>query len=1021
MKRKLLHWTLGITISLGLMVLIAFNLLIVWVATGPRSLKTSLPYIEKQIASTQNHFNVTVGDGVLLWDGWQHPFDIRLKDVRIATREGVSFATFPELSVGADIIALLTGRFMPNSVRIANPSMVLERQVDGSLTFGFGQEYKAQISTPEHPFTSPDNTIVEYGLKKSLSFLDLVEISDAIVVMTDLASGKTYTVHNADIRASRDFYKITASIRANLSTEENVTSTLYAQGSLPLKSLAATIKAQATNVDPSLLTFISPIFAAAEGLKVPVSGTVEAKLTAKGKLDGGSAQVTLGKGAITTKLFDTPMVVDSGNAELVLIKNTLEIHTAEIMSKGRRFAAKGKIWNTDVGTGVELIAEGIDVPVDDVHELWPVSLAPMTREWAVANITHGNLPRLKLITKIQPGDIAKPFLPAHAIDSYMAIENAEIHYKPGHPKVTNMKGIIRINAKSLTVDIASAHTLESTALTAGKVTIDDLTIDNPHIDVNFNINSPGADVARYLALPDMNFATSLNVTSESLKGNFTGKVSVGFDYFAPRDAKGNIIEDEIAKVAIDANLADVAAANFMKRFDLSHTGGNLTITNDKVTFKGTTQPFTSPDVSADLQYAFGGAMTLQVNGALDDNTLVRLGYAAKDQVKGNVGINATITENKKETKTEATLNFTNAALNVADLNWSKPVGVPATLNITTLEGEGDVVQLPNFDFSMKDVSVKGSAAFNASTKSLVSLTADTFKIGRNDLKLNYQPIPGGSRISASGTSADLKNYLEAEGEGTSLKNFPALDLNLNIATVYLAHDVVATNFKGTALCDTTRCTSANITGTTDGEKPFAIRIDKANGKRIFSAKSEDSGTFLKSLDIYTHMIGGTLQLEGTYADGQPGNPLSGNLKINTYRIKNAGALAKVLTLASFTGILDTLQGNEGIGFDRMRGKYTLSNDVITLENFRSIGDSLGIMLDGTIAIKARTMDLKGTVVPAYTFNSALKNVPIVGDILTGGEGIIAAVFTMRGPTKDPDVNVNPLSVLTPGFLRGIFE
>src|SRR3546814_4992909 len=39
----------------------------------------------------------------------------------------------------------------------------------------------------------------------------------------------------------------------------------------------------------------------------------------------------------------------------------------------------------------------------------------------------------------------------------------------------------------------------------------------------------------------------------------------------------------------------------------------------------------------------------------------------------------------------------------------------------------------------------------------------------------------------------------------------------------------------------------------------------------------------------------------------------------------------------------------------------------------------------------------------------------LGTILTGGEGegLFAVVYTVRGAVDDPDVSVNPLSVLTP--------
>ena len=62
------------------------------------------------------------------------------------------------------------------------------------------------------------------------------------------------------------------------------------------------------------------------------------------------------------------------------------------------------------------------------------------------------------------------------------------------------------------------------------------------------------------------------------------------------------------------------------------------------------------------------------------------------------------------------------------------------------------------------------------------------------------------------------------------------------------------------------------------------------------------------------------------------------------------------------------------------------------------------------------------MVPAYALNSILGNIPIVGDILTGGSGsgIFAVTYHLSGPIGDPKVDLNPLSALTPGVLRNIF-
>ena len=38
-----------------------------------------------------------------------------------------------------------------------------------------------------------------------------------------------------------------------------------------------------------------------------------------------------------------------------------------------------------------------------------------------------------------------------------------------------------------------------------------------------------------------------------------------------------------------------------------------------------------------------------------------------------------------------------------------------------------------------------------------------------------------------------------------------------------------------------------------------------------------------------------------------------------------------------------------------------------------------------------------------------------------GGGLISVAYAVRGRTDDPAISVNPLSALTPGFLRGLFK
>ena len=84
---------------------------------------------------------------------------------------------------------------------------------------------------------------------------------------------------------------------------------------------------------------------------------------------------------------------------------------------------------------------------------------------------------------------------------------------------------------------------------------------------------------------------------------------------------------------------------------------------------------------------------------------------------------------------------------------------------------------------------------------------------------------------------------------------------------------------------------------------------------------------------------------------------------------------------------------------------------------------MGLTAEGDINLNSEVVDFDGVIVPSYTVNSILGDIPLLGDIVVGkkGEGIFALNYTVKGPYSATQVVVNPLSALTPGFLRRVFD
>jgi hypothetical protein len=128
----------------------------------------------------------------------------------------------------------------------------------------------------------------------------------------------------------------------------------------------------------------------------------------------------------------------------------------------------------------------------------------------------------------------------------------------------------------------------------------------------------------------------------------------------------------------------------------------------------------------------------------------------------------------------------------------------------------------------------------------------------------------------------------------------------------------------------------------------------------------------------------------------------------------------MLTLASLTGI-GNLLGGEGIQMDHLILPFGLDDRKLTITDGLMRGSQLGLTAKGVVAMDDETFDLAGTIIPVYSLNRLIGQVPIIGRILTGtdGRGAFAATYSIKGPHANPTVYVNPLSILTPGLVRDL--
>jgi hypothetical protein len=188
-------------------------------------------------------------------------------------------------------------------------------------------------------------------------------------------------------------------------------------------------------------------------------------------------------------------------------------------------------------------------------------------------------------------------------------------------------------------------------------------------------------------------------------------------------------------------------------------------------------------------------------------------------------------------------------------------------------------------------------------------------------------------------------------------------------------------------------------------------------------RSDDAGFAVAALTGTPNVVGGTAIADG---DWRPGPPTSArfNVHMRDFQVVRLPALAQLLSSAgSLTGLAETLNG-DGIGFNDLHARLTYANNRVSFTDARMAGPALGLTGSGGYDIHADNLTVDGVVAPSPILNlSMLSNVPVLGNLLTSrrGEGVFGMTYSINGHAATPRVSVNPVSALTPGILRRIFE
>ena len=100
-----------------------------------------------------------------------------------------------------------------------------------------------------------------------------------------------------------------------------------------------------------------------------------------------------------------------------------------------------------------------------------------------------------------------------------------------------------------------------------------------------------------------------------------------------------------------------------------------------------------------------------------------------------------------------------------------------------------------------------------------------------------------------------------------------------------------------------------------------------------------------------------------------------------------------------------------------------NQNFLKLNEILALGPSMSLLMEGYQDENGLT-SLRGTLVPAKTFNKLISKIPVIGNIVIPkevGEGLFGISFKMKGPKGKTKTTINPIKTLTPRFIQKILE
>lgn len=1018
---RFLAWVTGAlfaTVAIGA-VLLGWRL-----SEGPLRVSFLTPYLQQSVLQLPEGWSITIGETFIDWDGRAAIVRIRTEDVGFINANSQKVLSVPVAGFTIHGDALLAGRIEPKDLTTSDMRLVLTRSEDGNWRLGTGVRHEEQTTAPAGDAGRGVAELAEDlfgtsagqdGSSGMLGRVSQFTLRDSAVSVVDQPNGRIYQIDARELSLRGTAAGISVKADADVSTRDL---TVPLAGSLiyrpEVQEVAGNLRFGEVEVQNAVIALGGP--AALKGIDLPISGTAGFRVSPTTGVSPMRVEIRGGEGTFALPgILQDPLPVRSimlsgefDPARLLMEVEKLEYDAGDFVA-----VADGRFQMTEEGPAVHLGILSERVPLLRVPAYWPVGNGVAIRDWLVQNIGGGVGLNVTARMNMTPEMWSMPAPPREAFDVDFEFEAADVRLPEPFDRVTDGSGRLQVTGRELAITLTEGN-LGPLVLKEGTVEVADFEAKPAILDATFVSEGSIADTMKAVIRGPI---AERNKGLDRLSG-VAGKAEVLAQVSVPLSANAKLSD---ATFAASADLTDVVANNIIGSVSAQSEKLELTLDGDAAEVRGAVL---LGDTNIDLKWVERFAAEAPIvrevgfSGRAGISDLRALGLEAPEGVSGTVGATGFVHfAGKGHVSGEIDADLTGLAIVLPGIPWSKSAESEGTLRTTFVRQADGPLTLEGLKSQSAGLSLQGDLTLSAEGR-LLSTRMERLDFAGSQLSLIARQAANEPRwqVQLSGQRLDLRPWRALPP--TPDEDESALDgasIDLSVDELVASENVRIHQLSGKVTMGEPLPTGA-LTGLINGEAEMKATASTDRAGWRFTLTSQDAGSVLSAFGLGNAIRKGRMNVHGVSTDQ---DTLTGLATIDDFTLTETPAFARLISLASFTGIGEALSGR-GLSFSRAEVPFTYANDRIDIRKGRMAGPSVGLTAEGYYEFEADQLRFVGNLIPAYSISQVLGQIPLLGAILGGDQGLFGVTYVVEGPSSAPEVSVNPLSALAPGILRRMF-